>query len=109
MPGLVLQAYSHEPLEQREKMDNIRIGFTVSRKVGNSVIRNRARRRLRAAANVVIKDHAAEGHDYVIIGRAATPERKFEALVGDLQEALRKLGKWRKNDDDDMPAHREHN
>ena len=72
--------------------ENIRVGFTVSKKVGNSVTRNRVRRRLRAAANIVIQKYAVEGHDYVMIGRALTTKRDFGALVGDLEK--QKLGKW---------------
>ncbi len=104
MPGLVLQAQEQSPLDPDTAADNIRVGFTVSRKVGNSVVRNKARRRLRAAADVVLKDHATEGHDYVIIGRAATPSRKFDALIGDLENALQKLGKWRDETNDDKNA-----
>ncbi|NKB19106.1 MAG: ribonuclease P protein component [Alphaproteobacteria bacterium] len=107
MPGLVLQAQEQPPLDQDATADNIRIGFTVSRKVGNAVVRNRARRRLRAAADVVLKDHAAEGHDYVIIGRAATPGRKFDALVGDLEGALQKLDKWQDGNNDGQKEDRE--
>jgi ribonuclease P protein component len=104
MPGLVLQAQEQPPLDPGAAADNIRVGFTVSRKVGNSVVRNRARRRLRAAADVVLKDHAADGHDYVIIGRAATPGRKFDALVGDLEDALQKLGKWQDTTNENKQA-----
>jgi len=68
-----------------------RVGFTVSRKVGSAVARNRARRRLRAAAGAVLPAHARGGHDYVLIGRTATLKRPYRALVGDLEKALRKL------------------
>lgn len=68
-----------------------RIGYTVSRKVGNAVNRNRAKRRLRAVAGQVMTKHARTGTDFVIIGRAATLSRPFEKLVADLQTALRKL------------------
>ena len=107
MPGLVLQAQEQPPLDPGAAADNIRVGFTVSRKVGNSVVRNRARRRLRAAADLVLKEHAADGHDYVIIGRAATLGRNFVALVGDLESALHKLGKWQDPTNDGRPAERE--
>ncbi len=69
----------------------LRVGFTVSRKVGGSVERNRARRRLKAAAAIMALE-AAPGHDYVVIGRAATLRRPFAALVGDLAAALGGLG-----------------
>ena len=74
--------------------NNIRVGFTVTRKVGGSVIRNRARRRLRAAVETVMPAHAAPGRDYVVIGRAKTNARPFSDLVGDLETALRKLNAW---------------
>jgi ribonuclease P protein component len=69
----------------------IRLGITASRKVGNAVARNRARRRLREAARLVLPTNAAPGHDYVLIGRAATLERPFGMLVADMQSALRRL------------------
>ncbi len=68
-----------------------RVGFTISRKVGGAVDRNRARRRLRAAAERVMPRHARLGHDFVLIGRRATLKRSFPALVGDLETALKKL------------------
>ena len=69
----------------------IRVGFTVSRKVGNAVARNRARRRLRAAVELVMPAHAKGGHDFVVIGRAETLRRPFAALVADLKTALERL------------------
>ena len=96
MPGLVLQAHEHQIHPNERTADTIKVGFTVTKRVGNSVVRNRVRRRLRAAANVVIKEHAAKGNDYVIIGRVGTTQRNFEGLVKDLESALQKLGKWRK-------------
>jgi ribonuclease P protein component len=72
-----------------------RIGFTVSRKVGNAVERNRAKRRLRAAAREVLPMHAQPGLDYVIVGRRQTLDRPYAALVGDLRDAMRRLRAWR--------------
>lgn len=72
------------------------MGFTVSRKVGKAVQRNRARRRLRAAAEIVMPDLAREGHDFVVIGRAATLKRPFASLVRDLKKALMELDACRK-------------
>jgi len=77
----------------------MRVGFTVSRKVGGAVARNRARRRLRAAADAILPAHAAPGHDSVVIGRAATLRREFEALEGDMKAALRALGAWRNGEE----------
>lgn len=95
-PGLILQARRRAPQESVEAGDlPIRVGFTVSRKVGNAVRRNRARRRLRSAVERVLPVHAMEGHDYVVIGRAATLSRPFAALVGDLETALKRLDVYR--------------
>lgn len=72
-----------------------RVGFTVSRKVGNAVERNRARRRLRAVADEIMTEHAQAGFDFVIIGRKNTLKRPFSALQGDLTTALKKLDAYR--------------
>ncbi len=96
-PGLIVQALCHEKGSQEGGANPhpVRVGFTVSRKVGNAVKRNRARRRLCAAVTQVMPDHAKAGHDFVIIGRAATLNRPFSALVGDLETALKKLDAYR--------------
>jgi len=66
----------------------VRVGFTASRKVGNAVVRNRAKRRLRAAAARMLSAEGRPGTDYVLIARATTAERPFAALVDDLETAL---------------------
>ncbi len=103
-PGLILQARRHqgsdadgEPTKPPD--GGFRIGYTVSRKVGGAVERNRARRRLRAAAEEVMPRHARPGHDFVLIGRRATLKRAFPALIGDLETALRKLDAYDEYDD----------
>src|SRR5437660_1173873 len=58
----------------------IRVGFTVTRKVGNAVVRNRVRRRLREAARLVMPGQARSDLDYVLVGRQATLTRDFIAL-----------------------------
>ncbi len=98
-PGLVLQVALRD-VGNRQSADEtaggeIRVGFTVSRKVGGAVVRNRARRRLRAAAEQVMSTHAAGGRDYVLIGRSATVARPFAALVGDIEQALRHVDAYR--------------
>lgn len=88
-PGLVLQA-APAPNESGCGLA-IRAGFTASRKVGNSVTRNRAKRRLRAAAANVLPYQGRPGTDYVLIARAGTVERPYAALVADLEVALRRI------------------
>jgi ribonuclease P protein component len=68
--------------------DVLRVGFTASRKVGNAVARNRAKRRLRAAAAALLPLHGRVGHDYVLVARTATLTRKFGDLLADLAGAL---------------------
>jgi ribonuclease P protein component len=100
-PGLVLQAL---PVVGAGDAPECGLGFTVTRKVGGAVTRNRARRRLRAAADAVMPAHAAPGRDYVLIGRAGTIRRPFEALKGDLEAALDRLGCYRPGDTDGAGA-----
>ena len=70
----------------------VRVGFTCSKKLGNAVVRNRAKRRLRAVARELLPAHGRPGWDYALIGRpGATAERPFDALRRDFLFALRKL------------------
>lgn len=80
-PGLVLQCW------RRDDDDISRVGFTVTKRVGNAVVRNRVKRRLR---EVVRQDkaHAQKGFDYVVIGRKTTIERDFGDLGQDLDKAF---------------------
>jgi len=72
----------------------IRVGYTASKKVGNAVLRNRAKRRLRAVAREVLGAREASSTDFVLIARSgSTVERPYEALRGDLEYALRKLAR----------------
>ena len=101
-PGLVLQAKQRdEKLDTVPGMDadSMRIGFTVSRKVGNAVVRNRARRRLKAAAETIFPAHGKPGFDYVVIGRATTPKRPWPALQDDMIAALKKVDGWREEEE----------
>jgi len=90
-PGLVLQACPRPGGASIAA----RVGLTASRKVGNAVRRNRARRRLRAVALAIIPDHAKPGYDYVMIARQGTADRVYSALVEDLESAMRRLDVWR--------------
>ncbi|MHA6263270.1 ribonuclease P protein component [Arenibacterium sp. CAU 1754] len=86
-PGMMVQARKRPEGEAA----GMRVGFTCSKKVGNAVARNRAKRRLRAVARLVLPACGRDGWDYVLIGRAgATAERPFEALQDDLKHALKK-------------------
>jgi ribonuclease P protein component len=103
-PGLILQALGQdESTSSRGGIAPARIGFTASAKVGNAVVRNRARRRLRAAAASVMPLHARPAHDYVLIARAGTLQRRFVDLVADLEAGLKRMGLYRE-DADSVPA-----
>ncbi len=69
----------------------IRVGFTVTKKVGDAVRRNRAKRRLREVARAVLPLYGVGGTDYVLIGRDGTLTRSFADLIADLRTALRKV------------------
>ena len=86
-PGRLLRA---APRAAREEPDAapFRIGYTASRKIGNAVARNRARRRLRAAVAEIMPARASPGCDYVLIARARTVDRRFADLVTDLETAF---------------------
>lgn len=98
-PGLILQARAHDAPDSDAKTaadaSPIRFGLTASKKVGNAVKRNRARRRLRALAHETLPAHAALAHDYVLIARPATVTRPYADLRSDLETALRKLKAWK--------------
>jgi ribonuclease P protein component len=88
-PGLVLQA----ALRPHEPESELRVGFTATRRIGNAVVRNRAKRRLRAAAASVLPLHGKAGMDYVLIAREGTGKRPYAALLADLEGALRQLAR----------------
>ncbi len=67
-----------------------RVGFTVSRKIGKAVVRNRMKRRLRALAREILPTLGHPGSDHVMIGRTGGIERDFGALAQDLARALEK-------------------
>ncbi|WP_299210954.1 ribonuclease P protein component [uncultured Tateyamaria sp.] len=86
MPGFILQ------VRPRHDDGPIRIGFTCSKKVGNAIARNRAKRRLREVARHVLSHRGAPATDYVFVGRATeTATRPFAALIDDCNAAVDKL------------------
>ncbi|NRA98420.1 MAG: ribonuclease P protein component [Rhodobacteraceae bacterium] len=90
MPGFTLQARKRR--EDETSATPIRVGFTCSKKVGNAVARNRAKRRLREIARLTLPAHGNPGWDYVLIGkRDVTATRVFADLRCDLENALAKV------------------
>ena len=85
MPGFVLLV--------RDRGDDnpaIRLGITVTKKIGNAVVRNRMKRRFRALAREIISKSGQPGADHVLIGRAGGVERPFDQLRAELGKALAK-------------------
>jgi ribonuclease P protein component len=91
-PGLVLQTAPQPDAGDAPP----RVGYTASKRVGNAVARNRAKRRLRAAADATLLRHGKTGHDYVLIARGDTGSRPYAELLADLEGALRQLARPRR-------------
>ena len=98
--GITLEVCATPPRFARE--GHLRVGFTASRKIGIAVKRNRARRRLRAAAARLLPLYGLAGNDYVLVARRETLTRPFEGLLADLASALQaahqKLGRSKTGD-----------
>jgi ribonuclease P protein component len=77
-------------LQARRRGDDgpARVGFTVSKKVGTAVERNRVRRRLKEAVRRSASRHMHQGHDYVVVGRRTALSVDFARLMGDLEQSL---------------------
>lgn len=86
MPGFVLLVR-----ERNDADPAIRVGITVSKKVGNAVTRNRMKRRFRALVREVLPTAGIAGADHVLIGRNSGIERDFDALKAELAKALAKV------------------
>lgn len=92
-PGVIVMAAPlHTLAEAQEKADSLRFGLTVTKKLSKSaVVRNRMRRRLRAAALDVLPTKALRGHDYVLIARPETGDYPYDKLCSDLKWCLKRL------------------
>ena len=87
-----MQARSRRPDSEIDAAA-IRFGLTATKKIGNAVVRNRTRRRLRVLANEILSAEGQPGYDYVLIGRATTKHRTWSGLRTDLRSALKKVHK----------------
>ena len=88
MPGFVLLVR-----DRQDQDPAMRVGFTVTKKIGNAVVRNRMKRRFRALARDLVATRGFLGSDHVMIGRAGGVERDFGQLRSELERALDKLAR----------------
>jgi len=90
--GVVVQMRENEA-RTIDGTSSIGMGFTATKKIGNAVIRNRAKRRLREAARALLPAHGLPGYDYVLIARNSTTAREWTDLLDDTRKALITLSK----------------
>ena len=88
MPGFVLQVR-----DRADDDSSVRVGFTVTKKIGNAVVRNRMKRRFRSLARELLPTMGISGADHVLIGRNGGIERDFATLRDELTKALSKAAK----------------
>ena len=90
--GIKVSAFAFM-LQARRRADDgpVRFGFTVSKKVGNAVERNRVRRRLREMVRLAAGNRTRAGHDYVLVGRRAALKVPFERMIKEFDGALRRV------------------
>jgi ribonuclease P protein component len=86
MPGFVLLIR-----DRKDDDDTIRLGITVTKKIGGAVVRNRMKRRFRALGREILPERGTPGADYVMIGRQGGIERDFSTLRGEFSEALDRI------------------
>ena len=88
------RAHGAVVVQVRDRQDGeavIRAGFTATKKIGGAVVRNRAKRRLREAARLLLPSFGRPGHDYVFVARDGTPGRDWGRLLDDVKSALIRL------------------
>ncbi len=93
--SMIVQIAEKPPTENQDSTtDNltIRVGYTASKKVGNAVRRNRAKRRLREVARKILPLYGKKDHDYVLIARTSSVEMSFDQLIRDFKWCLKRLG-----------------
>ncbi len=88
MPGFVLLMHARNDGDPA-----IRVGYTVTKKIGGAVVRNRMKRRFRALARAILPEQGVPGADHVLIGRSAGIERDYATLADELRRALAKVAK----------------
>jgi ribonuclease P protein component len=88
----ITPAFVVQILAETDSADPVAIGFTATKKLGGAVVRNRCKRRLRAACDIAINNYKTSGIKLVLIARTDTLTRDFVQLTKDLEWALRKLG-----------------
>jgi len=94
--GVVIQMRQHP-----QRNDGLKVGFTATKKIGNAVIRNRAKRRLREVARALLPEYGLVGYDYVFIARDNTTARIWTDLLDDARKALITLSKRANSSDRD--------
>jgi ribonuclease P protein component len=83
--------YLQDKLESKNAANFLRVGFTVSKTVGNAVVRNYAKRRLREACKALLLEYGKNHHDYVIIARREIKGATYETILSDLRFCLRRI------------------
>lgn len=97
-PGFVLEGKQRPGSDAATAVATPRFGFTVTKKLGNAVVRNRIKRRLRSLIRQLDENRTDPAFDYVIIARASSSDREFSQLAIDLDTALNKIHRARTGD-----------